>query len=116
MSYQSTALAPVAAEVINQVSGTYAAPFWDGLLAVTGSLDTIRAVKDAIEALHDSKKDIEAYGLILSLYDLAAIEVPCSITDLEPYPEGIASFISEFILDIEDLLIDYESETQETDS
>lgn len=28
MSYQSTALAPVAAEVINQVSGTYAAPFW----------------------------------------------------------------------------------------
>ena len=116
MSYQNTALAPAAAEVINQVSGTYSAPFGDGLLAVTESLDTVRAVKGAVEALHSSKQDPEAYNLILTLYDLAAIEVPASIIELEPYPEGVEQFISEFLMDIEDLMIDYESEAQATDN
>ena len=116
MSYKNTALAPAAAEVINQVSGTYSAPFWDGLLAVTESLDTVRAVKAAAEALHNSKKDTEAYNLILTLHDLAAIEVPMSIIELEPYPEGVEQFISEFLMDIEDLMIDYESESQATDN
>ena len=48
MRNQNTVLAPAAAEVINQVSGTYSAPFWDGLVAVTESLDTVKAVKGAI--------------------------------------------------------------------
>ena len=43
MEYKNTALAPAVMEIINQVSGTYSAPFWDGLLAVTESLDTVRA-------------------------------------------------------------------------
>ena len=71
MEHKNTALAPAVMEIINQVSGTYSAPFWDGLLAVTESLDTVRAAKDAIEALHGEKKDAEAYRLILVLHDLA---------------------------------------------
>ena len=35
MERQNTTLIPTAMEVINQVSGAYSAPFWDGLLAVT---------------------------------------------------------------------------------
>ena len=110
MEHKNAALAPAVMEIINQVSGTYSAPFWDGLLAVTESLDTVRAAKDAIEALHGEKKDAEAYRLILALHDLASIEVPAAIIELEPYPEGVEQFISEFLLDVEDLMIDYESE------
>lgn len=110
MAIQNTALIPIAIEVINRVSGSYSAPFWDGLLAVTESLDTVRAVKNAIEALHSGKKDAEAYHLILALYDLASIEVPAAIIELEPYQEGVEQFISEFLLDVEDLMFDYESE------
>ena len=69
MEHKNAALAPAVMEIINQVSGTYSTPFWDGLLAVTESLDTVRAVKDAIDALHGEKKDSEAYRLILALYD-----------------------------------------------
>ena len=35
MERQNTVLPPAAVEVINQISGTYSAKFWDGLLAVT---------------------------------------------------------------------------------
>ena len=110
MATQNTTLVPAAIEVINQVSGSYSAPFWDGLLAVTESLDTVKAAKTAIEALHSEKKYTVAYHLILALYDLAAIEIPMAIIELEPYQEGVEQFINEFLLDVEDLMFDYESE------
>lgn len=113
MERQNTTLIPAAMEVINQVSGAYSAPFWDGLLAVTESLDTVKAVQGAIEALHAEKKDAEAYHLILAMYDLAAIEVPASIIEIEPYPEGVEQFVGEFLSDVEDLMFDYEREALE---
>ena len=113
MERQNTTLIPAAMEVINQVSGAYSAPFWDGLLAVTESLDTVKAMQGAIDALHAEKKDAEAYHLILAMYDLAAIEVPASIIEIEPYPEGVEQFVGEFLSDVEDLMFDYEREALE---
>ncbi|MBD5161632.1 MAG: hypothetical protein HDT14_06395 [Oscillibacter sp.] len=49
MERQNTVLPPAAMEVINQISGTYSAKFWDGLLAVTESLDTVKSVNDSIK-------------------------------------------------------------------
>lgn len=76
MATQNTTFVPAAIEVINQVSGSYSAPFWDGLLAVTESLDTVRAAKAAIEALHSEKKYTVAYHLILALYDWQLLKFP----------------------------------------
>ncbi len=42
--------------------------------------------------------------------DNTAVKHPSAIYVLEPYPETIKQFITEFLLDIDDLLIDYESE------
>ena len=103
---------PAAVELMSNVSGAYSAPFWDGLLEVTQSLDAIRQIKAALEALNDCGRNTEAYHLILALYELAAIEVPTAISELAPYPEGIALFMNEFLLDIEDLMFDYEYEAQ----
>lgn len=110
---KNNALSPIAAEFVNNLSGTYATPFWDGLYEVTASIDTVREIKTAIEALHGCKKDQEAYHLILALYDLATIEIPSDVSELGAYPDGVAIFVQEFLLDIEDLLYDYEAEGQE---
>lgn len=112
MSTQNRTLAPAAAEVINQVSGAYSTPFWDGVYSVTESLQTLREINGTMDALHECGKDAEAYHLILALYDLAAIEVPASIMELEPYPDAVERFIGEFLMDVEDLMYDYESEAQ----
>lgn len=113
MSNKNTTLSPAAVEFISNVSGAYTAPFWDGLRQVAGNLDTIRKIKGAIETLCECDKEAEAFNLILALYDLAAIEPPTAISELTPYPDGIKLFITEFILDIEDLMNDYEYEEQE---
>lgn len=110
---KNNALSPIAAEFVNNLSGTYATSFWDGLYEVTASIDTVCEIKTAVEALHGCKKDQEAYHLILALYDLAALELPAAVSELGAYPDGVTLFIQEFLLDIEDLLYDYRAEEQE---
>lgn len=110
MYNENNTLSPAKTELISNVSGTYSAPFWDGLREVTGTLDTVRKIKAILETLCSTGNELEAYNLILAVYDLIAVETPLDIIDLEPYPDAIKQFISEFLLDIDDLLIDYESE------
>ena len=112
---KNKAFEPTVAELVNNISGTYSAPFWDGLLEVSGSLDTIRNVQAAISALNSCGKYMEAYQLIITIYELIALEVPSAISALEPYPKAVEAFIDEFLLDIEDLMYDYEYEEQHPD-
>ena len=106
----SISLDPVALELINNISGAYSTPFWDGVLAISGSLDTVRNLKAALEALNSFGKYSEAYSLILAVYDLTGIEVPTVISELSKYPNGIKLYINEFLLDLSDLMYDYEYE------
>lgn len=110
MYNENNTLSPAKIELISNVSGTYSAPFWDGLQDVTGTLDTVRKIRSVLETLNSTGNETEAYNLILAVYDLIAVETPPDIIELEPYPDAIKQFISEFLLDIDDLLIDYESE------
>ena len=110
MYNENNTLSPAKIELISNVSGTYSAPFWDGLREVTGTLDTVRKIRSVLETLNSTGNETEAYNLILAVYDLIAVEIPLDIIELEPYPDAIKQFISEFLLDTHDLLIDYESE------
>lgn len=110
MFNENNTLSPAKIELISNVSGTYSAPFWDGLREVTGTLDTVRKIRSVLETLSFTGNETEAYNLILAVYDLIAVETPPDIIELEPYPDAIKQFITEFLLDIDDLLIDYESE------
>lgn len=110
MSNENNALTPAKIELISNVSGAYSAPFWDGLREVTGTLDTIRKIRSVLETLYSTDNEIEAYNLILVIHDLIALETPLDIIELEPYPDAIKQFITEFLLDIDDLMIDYENE------
>ena len=110
MYNENNSLSPAKIELISYVSGTYSALFWDGLREVTGTLDTVRKIRSVLEALSSTGNETEAYNLILAVYDLIAVETSLDIIELEPYPDAIKQFISEFLLDTHDLLIDYESE------
>lgn len=110
MYNENNTLSPAKIELISNVSGAYSAPFWDGLREVIGTLDTVRKIRSVLETLCSTGNELEAYNLILAVYDLIAVETPLDIISLEPYPDAIKQFISEFLLDIDDLLIDYESE------
>ena len=110
MSNENNTLSLARIELISNVSGAYSASFWDGMREVTGTLDTVRKIKAVLETLCSTGNELEAYNLILAVYDLIAVETPPAISELEPYPDAIKRFIIEFLLDIDDLLIDFENE------
>lgn len=113
MSNENNTLNPTKIELISNISGAYSAPYWDGLREVAGTLDTIQKIRSVLKTLYSTDNEIEAYNLILAVYDLIAIETPPAISEFEPYSDAIKQFITEFLLDIEDLMIDYEYEGQE---
>ena len=76
MYNESNTLSPAKIELISNVSGTYSAPFWDGLREVTGTLDTVRKIKAVLETLCSTGNETEAHNLILAVYDLIAVETP----------------------------------------
>ena len=110
MSNENTTLSPAEIELISNVSGAYSAPFWDGLREVSGTLDTVRKIKAVLETLCSTGNELEAYNLILAMYDAIAVETPAAISEIASYPDAIKRFVIEFLFDIDDLLIDYESE------
>lgn len=110
MYNENNTLSPAKIELISNVSGTYFAPLWDGLREVTGTLDTVRKIRSVLGTLNSTGNETEAYNLILAVYDLIAVETPPDIIELEPYPDAIKQFITEFLLNIDDLMFDYEGE------
>lgn len=100
----------IAQETLNTVSGAYCSDFWNSVYEVTASVEPIREIKGALEALHASEHDEEAFHLILAMFNLAALEVPQSILEIKPYREAVRIFIGEFLDDTADLIYDYEAE------
>ena len=114
MTNENNTLTPAKIELLSNVSGAYTSPFWDGMREVTGTLDTVRKIKAVLVTLCSTGNELEAYSLILAVYDLIALETPLDVIGLEPYPDAIKRFIIEFLLDTHDLLIDYENEGYKT--
>ena len=84
MYNENNTLSSAKIELISNVSGAYSAPFWEGLREVTGTLDTVRKIKAALETLCSTGNELETYNLILAVYDLIAVETPPDIIELAP--------------------------------
>jgi hypothetical protein len=105
-----TQISLAAQDMIRNISGAYCSNFWDTVFEVSGTLDTVREINDVVKTLHMSENSKEALKLIVAIHDLAGIETPAEILDIQPYPEATKIFIGEFIEDTEDLMYDYEAE------
>ena len=79
MTNKQSTLSPAKIELISNISGTYSAPFCDGLREVTGTLDTVRKIKEVLKTLCFMGNELEAYNLILAMYDVVAVETPPAI-------------------------------------
>ena len=58
---------------INTISGTCATPFWDSIYERTVSLDSVKGFANAIDALHNAGKDMEALYLIFVILIIVVI-------------------------------------------
>lgn len=94
-------------EAINHVSGEYAAQFWDGIYDMSGNPEAVENIGEVIGALHLESRDKEAMLLIHALYDLMGVVYPIEIAIIEEHEEAKKIFIDEFLLDLEDLMYDY---------
>ncbi len=95
---------------INFVSGKYAAPFWDSIHAMSESVETVENFGKLMGILLEEGKDKEAMLLIRSLYDLMGMVYPEEISLIEKEDNTRIYFINEFLLDCEDLLLEYEED------
>ena len=84
MYNENNTLGPAEIELISNVSGAYATPFWDGVREVSGALDTVRKIKAVLETLCSTGNELEAYNLILAMYDVIAVKHHCLFPNLHP--------------------------------
>jgi hypothetical protein len=95
---------------INFMSGRYATIFWDSIHAMSESAETVENFGKLIGILLEEGKDKEAMLLIRSLYDLMGMVFPEEISLIEKDDNTRIYFINEFLLDCEDLLLEYKDE------
>jgi hypothetical protein len=99
---QSAQTNPVA-EAANVISGAYAAPLVDALLEICED-DSMQEICNAIAALGEESRTIEAVQLIRALMDIAKIDCPQEIELLDENETGRDMFVGEFVADLNDIL------------
>ena len=72
MYNENNTLSPAEIELISNVSGAYAAPFWDGVREVSGTLEPVRKLKAVLETLCSTGNELEAYNHTL-LYEIGLL-------------------------------------------
>ena len=74
------------------------------------SLATVKKIRIVLAALHFADKQEEAMLLLQSLYDLFGMEYPKDFLIIEQNEDARRILINEFLLDIDDLMYDYQVE------
>ncbi|MDR0885082.1 MAG: hypothetical protein LBN22_01745 [Clostridiales Family XIII bacterium] len=101
---------PVVIESLNQISGGYSALFWEILYGTSESLNAIKNTVLLLTLLYEEGKYYEAILLIHVHHDLLCMEYPMELELIEKVPELQEPFLDEFLLDADDIIIDYEYE------
>jgi hypothetical protein len=101
---------PVVIESLNQISGGYSALYWEILYSTSESLSALKNTVLLLTLLYEERKFREAILLIHIHHDLLCMEYPMELELIEKVPELQEPFLDEFLLDAEDIIIDYEYE------
>ena len=89
---------------IELISGAYSSKFWDNLCDICENEDSPINVYSTLATLHKINKDKEAFALIQSLHDLVGLDLPISVASLNNLQNAQTAYITELLLDIEDMI------------
>lgn len=109
-SYNNAEIDPVVIESLNQISGGYSALYWEIIYGTSESLSALKNTVLLLTLLYEEGKYREAILLIHIHHDLLCMEYPVELQLIEKVPELQEPFLDEFLLDAEDIIIDYEYE------
>lgn len=89
---------------VELISGAYSSRLWDGLCDICEIEESPSRIYGALEALHNVKRDEEAFSLIQALHDLAGLDLPDTVAAMNSSDTTRTSYITELLLDIEDMI------------
>ena len=106
------AIDPAVIESVNHISGAHAALFWDILYGTSESIIALENTEAVLAFLYNEENLSEALMLIRAYYELLGMEWPDEFVIIERIGELKETFIYEFILDAEDIIIDFKYEEE----
>ena len=101
---------PAVIESVNHISGAHAALFWDILYGTSESIIALENTEAVLAFLYDGDNFPEALMLIRAYYELLGMEWPDEFVIIERIGELKEPFIYEFLLDAEDIILDFKYE------
>ena len=101
---------PMLIERINHLSGAHSALFWDVLYGTSESLIAVENTEAVLDFLYSHNYSDEAFTLIRAYYELLGIDWPEEMKIIEQVHQLKEPFVLEFLLDAQDLIIDFEYE------
>jgi hypothetical protein len=104
---------PIVIETINHISGAHAALFWDILYGTSESILAMENTEAVLAFLYDGSNFGEAFMLIRAYYELLGIEWPEEMFIIERIGELKEPFVYEFLLDAEDIILDFKFNAEE---
>jgi hypothetical protein len=97
----------VVIESVNHLSGAHAALFWDILYGTSESIIALENTESVLTFLYGGDNFSEALMLIRAYYELLGMEWPDEFVIIERIGELKEPFIYEFLLDAEDIILDF---------
>ena len=103
---------PVVIESVNHISGAHAALFWDILYGTSESIIALENTEAVLAFLYDGDNFGEALMLIRAYYELLGMEWLDEFVIIERIEEPKESFLYEFLLDAEDIILNFKYENE----
>ena len=103
---------PIVLESVNHISGAHAALFWDILYGTSESIIALENTEAILAFLYDGDNFVEALKLIRAYYEMLGMDWPDEFVIIERIVELKEPFIYEFLLDAEDIILDFKYEDE----
>lgn len=86
------------------LTGFYSGQLWESITAICDEEASTIAIYNAISSLHIAHEDEVATKLTHALYDILGFTIPAMLVNISLEKENRERYISEFLLDIENMI------------
>ena len=106
----------ISKDKINLLSGVVCQPFVETVWVTTnGDMDTISRMTDLFTRLYDDGQEQELIDVLRLLYGVVGLQFPEEVKQLTQSSEARKYFLFSFLLDFDDVLLDYIAEQSDNE-